>query len=80
MFALSLDEHVAGAASGNRLNEYFISGMVSGPAALDYECAFSGSGVIQIATDDLLDRIGKSDHGGDTLCGFYFTDPVAAQG
>ena len=75
---VGLHEHVACASHGDGLDEDFITGMVGRAAALNNEGSLPRARIIQIAAYDLLDCFGETDHGGNALCCFYFSDPIRA--
>src|SRR5262245_55260995 len=79
MFACSFDEHVAGATRCNRLDENLVARILRSPAALDDEGSLAGASVVQIPTDDYLNRVCKPDHRCDALCGLNLTDSITAQ-
>jgi hypothetical protein len=77
MFAVSLDEHVAGASRRDGLNEDFVAGAFIRTAALDHEGSFSGAGVVQIPAYYLLNRLGESDHRRDSLSSPDLADAIS---
>ena len=74
-----LHEHVADAFWRDRLDEDFIAGMIAGSASLDNKRPFSRARIIKITADDFLNRVRKSNHGGDTRRRFDFADSIGAQ-